>query len=87
MAAKKPNVWYYKSVFGMLGMLGLPPFNLLAWHFGNRDLRAPGFEQMPWTYRKRVRVSRNLGIVGTVLMVLECILFLVMRVVNASPAR
>ena len=71
----------------MLGMLGLPPFNLLAWYFGRRDMRAPGFAQMPWTYRKRVRVSRNLGIVGTVLMVLEAVLFLVMRAINALSPR
>src|SRR5262245_58587795 len=71
----------------MLGMLGLPPFNMLAWYFGDRDMKAPGFAEMPWIYRTRVRTTRTLGKVGSILMVIWSVIFFVMTNVNALYPR
>ena len=83
MEAKRPDVLYYKGILGLLGFLGCPPFNVLAWYYGRRDMRAPGFAEMPWVYRKRVRLTYKFGVVGTVLMILFFLLSLMMITIKA----
>jgi hypothetical protein len=66
----RPKIPYLIGLCGFFGLPGTPPFNLLAWFLAHHDIKAPGFEQMPWHYRKRVRTARVLGIVGTLIMLL-----------------
>lgn len=78
------DIWYMGTgVVGAIGMLGLPPFNILAWYLADRDMKAPGFHQMPRTYQQRVRMARGMGIFGTVLMVVFGVLMAVMMTINA----
>ena len=66
----RPPIPYLIGLCGFFGLPGTPPFNVLAWFLAQRDINAPGFEQMSWHYRKRVRTARVLGIIGTLLMLL-----------------
>jgi len=84
MRRRPRDKWYvHKGVLGVLGMLGMPPFNILAWYLAERDLRAPDFHQMPGIYQERVRIARKMGKVGTYLMVCWIVLMAVMTTINA----
>lgn len=67
MLAKRSDI-YYLGVLGLIGLIGVPPFNVLAWYFGRRDLRAPDFARRSAMYQERVRFTHRAGILGTVVM-------------------
>jgi hypothetical protein len=76
------DLWYYKGLLGVFGLLGFPPFGPLAWYIARRDMNAPDFAQMPWHYRKRVKIAHRMGIIGSVLSVIWFFACCMMTAVN-----
>lgn len=57
-------------IFGIVGIVGCGIFAILAWLFGNEDLKKMNMGQMDPSGRDITNTGRILGIIGTGLMAL-----------------
>jgi len=58
-------------VFGVIGLIVCPPFGIAAWIMGRNDLREMNAGRMDPDGRDQTNAGRILGIVATVLLLIQ----------------
>ncbi len=73
----KPHRGVLILVFGILSLVACPFFGIAAWVMGNTDLEEMDYGLMDPTGRDLTKAGRTCGIIGTALLGLQVLVFLV----------